>query len=259
MWIVDALQEYAENLPPSEKKKGEKGKKVSHTTIANKIWQGKIDPINTARACWHKKHGESGRKGVSMPEWLWLAIKIYAERRDKGELNSFVAGRILIGKIPPVPKDCIEEGERQAHLRENERETHGGKEPPKRDRFSKAAKEAREVKRKAEHELKGLEREEAKREKEKRRAQLAKEKAARAAEKKHEREKKKAAKEAKEERIASSISSSAQEEVLDQRAREKLDERGNPLSKGESIDTRDEANSRTVNPDDDFYGGVFNM
>ena len=250
-WIIEALTEYAleqsADLPPK--------KRLSHTTVANKIWRGRLKPIDRNRAHRCKENGGLKRKGVSMPEWLWLAIKAYAEQRGKGESNSLVASRILLGKIPPVPKDCVEAGERQAQLREGEREPHGGKEPPKRDRSSKAAREAQEAKREAENELKKLEREAAKREREKKRAQRAEEKAARAAEKKRAREENEAAKEAAKRKKKEEQNGAAQEELKEG----KLDERGIPLSKGHPIDEEKDSKNRTVNPDDDFFGGVFNM
>ena len=253
IWLIDALQEYAQGLPASDKKKG---KKPSHTTVANKIWQGKIDPVKPARACWHKKRGEHSRKGVSMPEWLWLAIKAYAEKLDETWSHSMVAAKILLGRVPPVPKECIEIGLKQARERESEREAHGGNEPP--HRSAKGVNEARREEREAKKAQRQLEREAEKREKEKKRAQRAEEKAVRAAERKRAREGKEVAKrKEKEEQNGSAVST--EQEELKEWAGEKLDERGIPLSKGQPIDEEGESKNRIVNPDDDFFGGVFNM
>jgi len=252
IWLIEALKEIADQEPA-------KGGRVTPTSVANQIWKGKRDPIVLKRACRLKKESKEphAKKGISTQEWLWLAIKEYGEMRN--ESASKVAALMLVGKIPPVPAECIKVGKQKAMQREQERALHGGKEPPsRRSGVSKERQEARRLAREAKEaarEQKRFEREKAKEDRRLAR-QAAKE------EKKKEREAAKREKErqrkAKQKEKEEKKRSQRDVTVTNEKEKEKVDERGYPLSKGQPF-CRDEDKDRKVNPNDDFFGGIFNM
>lgn len=104
-WLVSALKDYAKSNGVS-----------SHTTAANKILRGKLAPISEYAK--YKDGGDKTKRGVSMPEELWLAIKDYGKQRGNGESDAKVMCKILVGKIGPIPQKSIEEGKRLARERE---------------------------------------------------------------------------------------------------------------------------------------------
>jgi len=107
-WILEALKDAVE-----------KGGHKTPTELANKIWRGDTAPIEDAKR--FKREGLQGSKGVSMREELWLALKVYAEERGKGESSQKVANMILVGRIPPLPHQCVARGSDWAREREQER------------------------------------------------------------------------------------------------------------------------------------------
>lgn len=116
-WIVAALKERASS----------EGLK-SHTQVAKKIWTGKLDPLN-ADCRRFKSDFPDGSQGVSMREDLWLAIKVYAERRGKDESAQQVANKMLVGKADPIPADCIARGKEWTAEREKARVKEGESNP----------------------------------------------------------------------------------------------------------------------------------
>ena len=129
-WLIAALKEAAEM-----------GGHKSHTQVANKIWTGKLAPLDGSCRRF-KSEVDSGSQGISMREAQWLALKVYAERRGEGESTSQIANKILVGKIEPLPKDCIDRGKSWAKEREDERVA-DEKNPPTPKPKKKTAKKAK--------------------------------------------------------------------------------------------------------------------
>lgn len=133
-WLIAALKEAAIM-----------GGHKSHTQVANKIWTGKLGPLDSGCRKF-KSEVESGSQGISMREAQWLALKVYAERRGEGESTSQIANKILVGKIEPLPKDCIDRGKSWAKEREGERAADEEKNPtpkPEKKTKKKTAKKAK--------------------------------------------------------------------------------------------------------------------
>lgn len=199
-WLVAALRDHAkkEGLP-------------THTAAANKILRGKTSPIKSYEQ--YKNGGDDTKQGVSMPESLWLALKAYREARGRGENDTQLACKIIVGKVESIPKRYIDEGEFQARDRESKRSTVN--EPPKK----KPEKKKPEKKKPA---------------------------------------KKKPKKKPSPPPVA--VKEKSQEiEIIESRTEEKLDEYGRALSKGAPFDKNGGHSNREIDPDDDHFGGVFNM
>lgn len=130
-WIIDALKEAAQM-----------GGHKSHTQVANKIWAGKLAPLDINICRRFKSESKYGSQGVSMREAQWLALKVYAEQRGEGENTSQIANKILVGVIGPIPDNCIDRGKTWAKEREEERAA-DEKESPTPKSKKKAAKKAR--------------------------------------------------------------------------------------------------------------------
>lgn len=107
-WLVSAMKHYAKREGVS-----------AHTTIVNRILRGEMHPLPDYER--YKEGGDETKQDVSMPEELWLAVKDYSHRRGKGESSGKIATRILVGLLEPIPLISIEEGKRQARVREAER------------------------------------------------------------------------------------------------------------------------------------------
>jgi len=182
-WLVAALKDCA-------KAEGIK----SHTAVANKILQGKIGPIRSYEQ--YKEKFEHTKQGVSMPEELWLALKAYSKGRGKGESDTQVACKIIVGKIPSIPEECIQQGKREAREREADRATLEPDPPKVEDAAVTATAE---------------------------------------------------------------VDSKEEQKIVEKCSEEKKDENGRALSRGEPVDEEAGSSERKINPDDDFYGGVFNM
>ena len=130
-WILEALKDAVLN-----------GGYKTPTEVANKIWRGEISPVTDARR--FKREDLKGSKGVSMREELWLALKVYAEKRGEGESSQKVANMVLVGKIPKIPDECMARGREWAREREQERikkQSLEEKEPKK--KVEKKTKEAK--------------------------------------------------------------------------------------------------------------------
>ena len=130
-WVVAALKERASS-----------DGFASHTQVANQIWQGLLSPLD-ADCRRFKSDFPDGSKGVSMREELWLAIKAYADLRGKGESTQNVANKILVGKVDPIPYECIARGSEWAREREEVRIKDGERNPiPKKKATTKPKKKA---------------------------------------------------------------------------------------------------------------------
>ena len=212
-WLVVALKDYAKRVKIVSPSKGI----VSHTTVTNRILRGKIPPIPS-----YEKYKDDDRtkQGISMPEELWLALKAYGKQRGKDESDTQVACKIIVGKIPPIPKHCIEEGERLARQREA-------------DRALNPTKSKRPKKKKAEK--KGKESDD------------------------HSCETELPPGASSKEPLGSVKEELQERKILDEQTERKHDKNGRRLSKGEPFDEKKGSKDQSINPDDDFYGGIFNI
>lgn len=216
-WLIAALKDYAKQQQEILSSQG-KSKKLSHTSVFNLILRGQLEPIRDYER--YKEGGDDARKGVSMPEDLWLAVKDYGERRGKGESDTKVVCKILVGKIDPIPSESIEEGIRRAR----EREAVRAKESPQVQSDDSSNEESGSRK-----------------------------------------SVKKRQKSITDKPIIEVLESSqeeiqSQEEVIIQQREEvtkRSDERGRPLSQGVPVNER--PLEKKINPDDDSYGGIFNL
>lgn len=227
-WLVVALKDYAkrEGVP-------------SHTAAVNRILRGKLAPIRNYES--YKEGGSDAKQGVSMTEELWLALKDYASRRGKGESYTKIACKILVGKIGCIPLVSIEEGKRLARIREDERAKK--LEIP-------LAESASEPKMQAANDTRAFIAPEP--------IAVAESVAEPVAESKI-KPKSKKEKKRKATEIAQTQSEPSQEEIIlaEREWAEKKDERGRPLSNGVPVAER--TLEKKINPDDDSYGGVFNL
>lgn len=231
-WLVSALKDYSkrEDVP-------------SHTAAVNRILRGKLAPIRDYEI--YKNGGDNTKQGVSMPEELWLALKDYASFRGKGESYTKVACKILVGKIGPVPSRSIEEGKRLARLRESERAERLG---------IPIIESASEPKVEAANDAHASVEPEPAAPVVTTPATLSEPVTDPKVEPKPKRKKK-----AKKAKIAQRESEPSQEEIIlaEREDSERTDERGRPLSHG--VPVAEKALEKKINPDDDSYGGVFNL
>ena len=246
-WLIVALKDVAKS------RSEHLGKPVSHTSVANKILRGKLPPISAYGK--YKENGDCTKQGVSMPEELWLAIKEYSKEREKGEGDTKITCKIIVGKIRPIPEHCIEAGKRIARHREDDRAKPPVKKTPEPESpfapWSPDPKPKEKAKKKAKKKAfsKGA-------------IQKAEQEVAQRVED--------GAPEldgstglppgtSSREFLDTVQSDSQEEKILDDRTDRKLDEDGRVLSKGEPMGEHRGAKEREINPDAAHYGGVFKM